>query len=299
MGDHVYQIVPLDVGTCWLGKDHVLGDEYSPDDRMEFALASFLIRGHGKNVLVDLGPKSLDYTNNMFRKYGFFRTMPDGSTPDDIVQKSGNVFDGLARMDVKPEDITEVIFTHLHADHHGMDDGKDGGACEDFPNAVFHVSKIGWDHNVESRTDGHWNSYIDWGLGDCMLRKLAEGKVVARDNARIAPGLETVYLGGHSICSQGVRVETDYGTVLIGSDDFYRYNLLENAVVARIFTTRERLIEVSGMLADAGLAWTIILPVHDPVVVKLYEEHGNGWLNEALIYSLNAGQGYREKVPVQ
>ncbi len=299
MAEYSYQIVPLVVGTCSLGKDHVLGDEYGPDDRIEFALISFLIRGHGRNVLVDLGPKSLDYTNAMFRRYGFFRTMPDGSTPDDIVQTSGNVFDGLAAMDVKPEDITDVIFTHLHADHHGMDDGKDGGACEDFPNATFHVSKTGWDHNVESRAEGRWNSYIDWGFGDCMLRKLDEGKLAAQDNARIAPGLETVYLGGHSICSQGVRVETDYGSVLIASDDLYRYDLLQDAVVARIFTTRERLVEVSGMLADAALDWTIIVPVHDPVVLKLYEQHGNAWLNEALIYSLNAGEGYRRKVPGQ
>ena len=264
---------------------------------MEFGLISFLVQGNGKNVLVDLGPKTLDYTNNMFREWGLFRTMPDGTTPDDVVQKSGNVFDGLARMNVKSEEITDIIFTHLHADHHGMDDGKDGGACEDFPNAVFHISKTGWDHNLESRSDGRWNSYIDRAFGDCMLGKLADGKLVAHDNAQIAPGLETVYLGGHSICSQGIRIETDYGSVLIGSDDFYRYDLLENAVVARIFSARERLIEVSGMLADAALAWTIIIPVHDPIVVKLYKGHGDGWLNEAMVLSLNAGQGYRERVP--
>lgn len=292
-----YEVTPLEVGRLWLGEDHVLGDGHSPDARMEFVLVSFLIRGNGRTVLVDLGPKTLDYTNAMFRKYGFFRTMQDGSTPDDIVQKRGNVLDGLARAGVRPDDITDIIFTHLHADHHGMDDAQDGGACEDFPNAVFHVSKTGWDYNLARRKDGHWNSYLDWGFGDCMLRKMGEGKAIAHDDARLAPGLETTYLGGHSVCSQAIKVLTKDGLVIIGSDDFYRYDLLRNAVVAKIYTSVERFVEVSRMLADWALSGAIIIPVHDPVVLDLYERLGDDWLKEALALSLAAGEGFRKLCP--
>ena len=288
-----YVVNPLDVGRCSLGKDHVLGDQYSVDDRIEFALISFLIRGSGRSVLVDLGPKTLDHCNRMFRKYGFFRTLPDGSTPDDITQGYGNVFEGLRRHGLSPADITDIIFTHLHADHHGVDDFSDGGACEDFPNAVFHISRMGWDYNVARRVDGRWNSYIDWAFGDCMLRKEAEGKMIAHDDAEIAPGLSSIYLGGHSECSQAVSVQTDEGPLIIGSDDFYQYELMERGVLARLFTTRERLAESNGRLAEWALEGATVVPVHDPTVVRLYHTCGEGWLKGARVLSLRAAEGFR------
>lgn len=293
----LYRTTPLDVGRCQLGLDHVLGDDYSVDDRMEFALLSFVVQGGGKNVVVDLGPKTLDYTNAMFHTYGFFRTLPDGSTPDEIVQRQGNVFDGLARMGVDPAEVTDIIFTHLHADHHGMDDATDGGACEDFPNAVFHFSKAGWDYNVARRKDGQWHSYLDSAFGDSMMRKMAEGKAIAHDSAEIAPGLSTVYLGGHERCSQAVRVETGDGIVVIGSDDFYRYDLMEKGIIAKLFTTRERLIEVDGMLADMAIGGAAIIPVHDPTILDLYDTHGDAWINAARELSRKAGEGFRRVWP--
>ncbi len=287
-----YQVTPLDVGRLWLGLDHVLGDDYSADERIEFAIISFLIQGNGRNVLVDLGPKTLDYCNAMFRRFGFFRTMPDGSTPDDIVQEHGNVFAWLERLGLKPEDISDIIFTHLHSDHHGMDDAKDGGACEDFPNALFHISEAGWDFNVERRVDGHWNSYLDWGFGDCMLRKQQQGKMIAHDNAVIAPGLETIYLGGHSECSQAVRVETEFGTVIIGGDDFYQYELMEKGITARLHTTPDRLIRSNARLAQWAIEGATIVPVHDPTVVRLYSTCADGWLQGARVLSLKAAEGF-------
>ncbi len=293
----LYSVTPIDVGRCWLGLDHVLGDDYSVDERIEFALLSFLIRGGGRNVLVDLGPKTLPYANAMFQKYNFFRVMPDGSTPDDIVQKRGNVFDGLERTGLEPREVTDIIFTHLHADHHGIDDAADGGACEDFPNAVFHFSKAGWDYNVGRRKDGRWDSYLDQAFGDCMLRKMAEGKAVAHDNAEITPGLSTIYLGGHARCSQAVRIGTGDGVVIIGSDDFYRYDLLEKGIIARLFTTREKLIRADGMLADWAIGGAAIVPVHDPVVLDLYETHGDAWIGPARELSRRAGEGFRRVWP--
>lgn len=295
--DQFYTIIPLNVGILDLGKDHVLGDEYSADDRIEFAQISFLIQGNGKKVLVDLGCKTLEYSNEMFRRFGFFRTMPDGSTPDDIRQPEGNVLDQLARMGIGPEEITDVIFTHLHADHHGMDSAKDGGMCEDFPNAVFHISKKGWDFNLSQRVDDHWNSYLDWGFGDCMLRKQAEGRMIAHDDVQIATGLDVVYLGGHSPCSQGVRVVTSDGTILIGSDDFYQYQLLEKGIIGRLYTTMDKMIESNGLLADLAISGMVIVPVHDSTVCDLYKQYGEDWVKQAKMLSYRAGMGFRSVRP--
>ena len=178
-----------------------------------------------------------------------------------------------------------------------MDDAKDGGACEDFPNAVYHFSKIGWDYNIERRVDGHWNSYLDWGFGDCMLRKMAEGKAFAHDDVEIAPGLTTIYLGGHAICSQAIRVETKSGPIIIGSDDFYRYDLMKNGVLARIYTQKEKLIESNGRLADWAIEGAVIIPVHDPVVLELCSKYGENWVEEARRLSREAGEGFRKHWP--
>lgn len=287
-----YSIKPLNVGSIWLGKDHVLGDEYPQDERIEFALISFLVQGCGRNVLVDLGPKTLDYCNAMFHRFGFLRTLPDGSRPDDLVQPEGNVFDGLKRHGLSADDITDIIFTHLHADHHGMDDATNGGACEDFRNAVFHISRAGWYFNVARRRDGHWNSYIDWGFADCMMCKLEHGKMVAEDNAEIAPGLNTIYLGGHEICSQAVRIETAHGPVVIGSDEVYSYDLLEKAVLARISTSPHYLRDADLLLAEMAASEATLLPVHDPVVLRLYQEYGESWLSEARDLSARAAKSF-------
>lgn len=289
-----WRVTPFDVGLCTLGENHVLGDDYSDDDRMGFALYAFLLQdGAGRNILVDLGPKMLGYTNDMFRRYNFFRTMPDGSTPDDIVQRYGNALDWLQRIGLRPEEITDVVFTHMHADHHGMDDARDGGMCEDFPNAKFHASKIGWDFNVTQRVDGHWNSYLDWGFGDFMLRMEREGRAVFADNAEVAPGVSTIYLGGHAICSQAVYAETDTSPVIITSDDVYRYDLLERGVMARLYTTPDALLEGTRRLAESAKKQrAIVLPVHDPIISDLYRERGDGWLAEAEKLSRRAVDGF-------
>ncbi|HLP73260.1 MAG TPA: MBL fold metallo-hydrolase [Bacteroidales bacterium] len=53
---------------------------------------------------------------------------------------------GLANRGFKPEDITDVFLTHLHADHcgGGVIRNKDGKYQLTFPNATYHVSRSQW-----------------------------------------------------------------------------------------------------------------------------------------------------------
>jgi len=53
----------------------------------------------------------------------------------------------------KPEDITDVVLTHLHADHcgGGVVKSKTGTGYElTFPNAIYHVSRAQWDWAVKN-----------------------------------------------------------------------------------------------------------------------------------------------------
>lgn len=295
MADGTCSLKPLHVGACRLGERHLLGDAYSDDDRVDFALYSFLVESPGgERTLVDLGPKSLPYANDMFRRYGIFR-MEEGeiAAPDDVRQPHGNVFAHLARLGITAADIDHVVFTHFHADHHGIDDARGGGALEDFPRAVFHGSFLGWRYNLDRREHGRWEGYIDHGFADCLRRMEQVGRFHAEDNAEIAPGVRTLYLGGHSVCSQAVCVVTDDGTAIIASDDVYRFDLLGQGMLARLNTSPENLIRATdGLVRLVSERNAILLPVHEPVLWELWKRAGDAWLREVRPLSSQAAEGY-------
>jgi glyoxylase-like metal-dependent hydrolase (beta-lactamase superfamily II) len=292
MDEPVYKLYPLHCGRCLLGENHVLGDGYSDDDRIEFVLYAFLADGGpGRRVLIDLGPVGLEYLNEMFRHFDFFRRGVPGD-PDAIVQPHGNVFDWLNRFKLKPDDINHVIFTHMHADHHGLTDGKDGGAVMRFPRAKVHVSRKGWQANLDRRVDGQWHSYVDFAFADYLLKEEQTGRVVFHDDCEILPGIDVFYLGGHAVCSQGIRIRTTHGPAVVASDEIYRYDLLERGVLARLYTTPRRLEEATNRLAKMSGAGAVLLPCHEPLLARLYTVHGDDWLHVAEPIAQRAAQGW-------
>ncbi len=293
--EDVWTLTPLHVGICGIGADHALGDGHSPDERLPFVIYSYLAQGpNGEVVLIDLGPKSLEYTNDMFRRHGFFRDLP--GRPDDVRQPHGTVFDHLARRGIPRERVSRIVFTHFHADHHGMHDAKDGGAAEDFPNAKLSVSRKGWDWNLARRKDGRWNSYLDWAFGDFLLRAERDGRLEPIDDGPILPGLEVMYLGGHSVCSRAVKVRTARGWAVITSDDVYRYDLLEKGVPGRLHTTPENLALATDRLVEAARAsGGVLVPLHEPAVWEAVEAAGDAWLDRVRPLSDRAIAGYRAR----
>jgi len=262
----VCKLIPLHTGVCQIGKDHVLGAGFKAGERMPFVIYAFLVEGpRGERALIDLGPKSLDYCNRMFRNHGFFRDLgPERSGPerypDDIIQPHGNVFRQLKTLKVPPESIEHIVF--------------------------IHVSKTGWEDNLSRRKDGNWGSYVDFAFSDFLVNRQREGKVRFEDNAGIFPGLRTVYLGGHSVCSQGVVVETGAGTAIITSDELYLYQLLEENIMPQIRTSETRYRAAIGRLvALAGNGRGILVPSHDPRVWQAFEESGPDWLGRLKVYS--------------
>src|SRR5689334_3798200 len=77
--------------------------------KLDIAMLTWLVRGNGKNILVDAG----FYRPQFFKNW----TVKDFTKPSET----------LPRVGLKPEDITDVIITHLHWDH------ADGADL--FPNA--------------------------------------------------------------------------------------------------------------------------------------------------------------------
>lgn len=294
-----YRITPLHTGICYMGKKHLLGDEHSDEERVPFALYSFLIEGdNGEILIVDFGPKEPAYFNESFRRYKLFRERGDGrENPDDVVQPEGNTLDHLKRRGIPPEKVGHIIFTHLHYDHLGGSRPPDPGLLADFPNAVIHISKKGWQHNLDSREDGwRWSSYVDFDISQHIFVKGKKGMARFEDDAVVLPGIRTAYLGGHSPCSQAVLVETEDGTAIIAGDVAYHYEYLEKGIVARLRTTDKEWIAATDRMVElAEETHGTLLPVHDPLIGETYKKQGQHWLAALKPLSDRAVMGWKAR----
>lgn len=98
------------------------------DGRLEFALGGFLVRVPGGRLsLIDagIGPRS--------------GSIMAGDAPF----QGGELLNNLAAQHVHPNDITDVIFTHLHFDHVGWA-SHEGRIV--FPNATYRCDARDWEH---------------------------------------------------------------------------------------------------------------------------------------------------------
>jgi glyoxylase-like metal-dependent hydrolase (beta-lactamase superfamily II) len=93
------------------------------DGRLDIAVGSFLVRHGDQCVLIDLG-------------YG--PEPPHGLS-------GGALLANLDALGVRPGDVTDVVFSHLHPDHVGW--ASHVGALT-FPHATHHCHPADWRHFV-------------------------------------------------------------------------------------------------------------------------------------------------------
>lgn len=114
--------------TIW--SQYVDSDE---NNLVSFALRSLVIQTGDRVILVDNGigkKQRVDFLKHLFIHDG------EGLT------------EGLANKGIQPEDVTDMVITHLHFDHCGGGIIKtDAGELKPlFPNARYFVSKQQWDN---------------------------------------------------------------------------------------------------------------------------------------------------------
>lgn len=96
------------------------------------SLRSLVIETDGRIILVDTGWG--DKQDEKFFRHAY-------------LHGGSGLAGGLAECGYKPEDITDVIITHLHADHCGgcFANVPGGGTTAVFPNATYHISREQWE----------------------------------------------------------------------------------------------------------------------------------------------------------
>ena len=217
-----------------------------PARKVDTAFMIWLIRGHGHTILVDTG----------FYRQQFL----DAWHPLDYVKPSL----AIARLGLKPEDITDVIITHLHWDHA---DGVDL-----FPNAHVWIQKDELQHYASEAKDKPANAgvFAEDVLPLVELDRQGKVTLIDGDGQTIFPGI-TAYTGGkHTFQSQFVGVSTAAGTVVLASDNVYLYENIEHHVsitatldAASNLRAQDRMTQ---MVADPKF----IVPGHDALVMTRF-----------------------------
>ncbi|MCU0367048.1 MAG: MBL fold metallo-hydrolase, partial [Bacteroidales bacterium] len=128
------------------------------------SLNSLVIESDGRVILVDAGWG--DKQDEKFFRHAY-------------LHGGAGLIGGLAQCGYGPEDVTDLILTHLHADHCGgcFARGQGGETVPVFPNANYHVSRAQWDWACESNQREE-DAFLDENirpLGDSGRLNLIDG----------------------------------------------------------------------------------------------------------------------------
>jgi glyoxylase-like metal-dependent hydrolase (beta-lactamase superfamily II) len=223
-----------------------------PDnDSVNLFFLVWLVKGdNGKNVLVDAG-----FINDIAEAKDF--SVKNYIRPDSL----------LFKVNLKREDITDIILTHPHWDHI---DGIDL-----FPNAHTWIQKEDYNYFTGQAWQTGGNN---WGFNKRDVRKLIElnlaGKLtlVDGDDKEIFPGIK-VYPGSrHTFNSQFVLVKTGVDKILLASDNIWSYYNLDHLVSVPTYGTFDTTAYVTSMKRMKTLASDVkyIIPGHDPKMFSIF-----------------------------
>ena len=224
------------------------GAAVDSDNRISLVTRSLLIRGEGRVILVDTGNGD---------KWG-------GKMKDILAidPTETNITDALAHHVVTPNDVTDVICTHLHFDHAGGNTRIEGDEMiPTFPNATYYLHRDNWEW-ASSPTEKDRGSYRseNWeAIAENGMFILLEGKECALGDIQLhlthghTPGQM------HPILTEG---ET---TIFFAGDLFpTRLHFRLPCIMAFDNEPLKTLIEKKKVLRRASEEGWIIILAHDP-----------------------------------
>jgi glyoxylase-like metal-dependent hydrolase (beta-lactamase superfamily II) len=224
-----------------------------PSRKLDIAMMIWLIRGNGRMILFDSG----FYRDRFMQQW----------KPTGYVKPS----ESLARLGLRPEDITDVIVSHMHWDHA---DGMDL-----FPKAKIWLQK----DELQYYAGEAWQSPRTHGgvfPEDvvAVVKLNTEGRVglVNGDAQEILPGI-TAYTGGkHTYASQYIAVAAPIGAVVLASDNMYLYENLEKHLPIAQTLDRESNLRAQDRMKQLAADPKWIIPGHDPLVMTNFTQVAPG-----------------------
>lgn len=238
---HTWRIHPIVMGTKVFDKS-MMTYQFGQGTQYTIPIYCWYLEGGEKKVLVDTGEMGPIRSAERERAIG------------------GRIYtfeEGLARWDLRPEDIDVVIHTHLHNDH-----------CEnDYKcmNARIYVHEL----ELARIHDPH---PLDYRYNEEFLYEVeANGQIEPVSGDReILPGIRVVHTPAHTEGGMSVLIDTPAGTAMITGFCVISENLdppkqvraMEMEVIPP--GTHVNVYEAYDILKQARTMADILLPLHEP-----------------------------------
>jgi glyoxylase-like metal-dependent hydrolase (beta-lactamase superfamily II) len=248
-----YSVQAFNAGTFWVPGPEVYWMQRW-NTREEMNLILYLVRGGGRNILINTGPpQDLSVINEAWLNFFGF---PEAQIVRTEEQRPQNI---LRSQGLTPEDIDTVIVTPLQA--------YATANIHLFRNAQICISRKGWIEDFQApyyhlhvprhlRIPPEVNAYIQ-NEGWEKLRLLA-------DEEEVADGLRVFWAGVHHRSSVAVCVETSKGTAVL-TDSFFKYGNIEQGHYLGVM---ESMMEADASWARIRREGTIVASIYDPEVFK-------------------------------
>ena len=147
----------------------------------------------------------------------------------------GFVHNEIKKANVKPEDITDIFFTHLHPDHVAGAIDKDGKSM--FPNAIVKVIEDEfnfWNRDDFDDVEINGKSFAD--LNKSVMKAYDNKIETIKSNQEIISGIYPVPLPGHTPGHSGFRVDDENKSFVQMGDVLHAPNLqLSNPNISVLF----------------------------------------------------------------
>jgi glyoxylase-like metal-dependent hydrolase (beta-lactamase superfamily II) len=222
--------------------------------KVDLAMMFWVLKGaNGRIILVDAGL----YRPKTVQGYG----VADYQQPDRA----------LARLSIDPEQVTDLIITHMHSDH--------AEGADLFPKAQIWIQKTEYDQTVDASEKAASKDGRPLPDHVAALKTLkGQGRVhlVDGDAKEILPGV-TVFTGGkHTFESQYVVVNTRSGRMVVASDNVYLYENLDKHVPIAVTLDAKANLAAQDRMRQLAAKPGMIIPGHDPEVFVKFPKPGNG-----------------------
>ena len=254
----------LDGGAMFGSVPKTLWSKFNKADennRISLSCRCFIIETKDKKIIIDtgIGTKFDEKSKKIYN----------------IDHSKGTLLKGLKDNGLTPEEITDVIITHLHFDHAGgvTHINKNGELKLTFPNATHHIQRQHWFWS-QHPTEKDKASFIP--LNYNLLSKSGNLHLV-EGSSELLPGVEVVISEGHTTGMQIVLIKDDSKTLCHCADLMPTTTHIRIPyVMAYDIHPLNTIEEKKMLLAQAMEGDWILMFGHDPEIAacKLKEEKG-------------------------
>lgn len=237
------QIIPLSEGSFTVDKSK----EFIPFDPQKDELQE---RSHG-SLLVEIQPfLIITEKDHIILDAGLGFTDKEGRL---------QLHENLARNNVRPEQITKVVMSHLHKDHSGGISriNGEGKRVLSFENATYYVNKNELDYAFA-------NIGASYHANDIELLKNNPQVMLYEDRGTIDDYIIHERSGGHSPYHQVIRIEDEEGIYFYGGDEAPQLSQLQRRFMAKYDYDGRKSMELRQQYLEKGKqeGWTFLF-YHD------------------------------------